>query len=246
MNLIRIKLLIFLSVWTVQSCHLYKANNIDKKVESSDDNKVNVFKIDTTCIYYSIEDCQGLFNCHYTNFLNTTYPFIFTKIDKANDIGDFLECAVKINKLNDSFYVRTNIALTHYFMAKYMKAVKSKGTGSPLISGVNIQFNRFYRILYDWNCKESFEICVLYMGKNWHDSMGHGDCTNVGFEFFNEIVLPKIKSVDGLDFWTYFDRNNKEDHGPADCYDSFYDAIYKMIKKAWEEGKIELHAPEIK
>jgi len=198
MKLIRIKLIFFLLVCTIQSCHIYKKSNFDKEVNSSVVNIENEFIIDTTCIFYTSGDCHGLFNCHYTNFLNTTYPFIYTNIDKSNDIGNFLKCAVKINKLNDSFYMRTNIALKHYFMSKYMKAAKSNS--SPLISGVDIRFNRFYRILYDWNCKESFEICVLYLGKNWHDSMGHGDCTNVGYEFFNSIVLPKIKSIDGVDF----------------------------------------------
>jgi hypothetical protein len=85
------------------------------------------------------------------------------------------------------------------------------------------------------------------MSKNEHDSMGHGDCTNVGYEFFNSIVLPKIKSIDGVDFWTYYFRSNPN-ISPfyGDCYDRFYAAMYPLLKKAWEEGKIELHAPEIK
>ena len=52
-----------------------------------------------------------------------------------------------------------------------------------------------------------------------------GDCTNLSIEFFNRIILPKIKTIDGMDFWTYFDKHNHGNHGPADCYDSMYEAI---------------------
>ena len=107
--------------------------------------------------------------------------------------------------------------------------------GFPPNSGIH------KKILTNWNTSESFEVCMLYMDKNIHDSMGHGDCTNLTIEFFNQIILKKIKTIGGMDFWTYFDRNGKNrDHGTEDCYDRLYEVIYPLLKQAWEDGKIEL------
>lgn len=196
------------------------------------------YLIDTICNKLLDATCETLLNCHYSKFLETPYPFIYDKIDKKNDIGDLLTCAVQINSKRDKYFEITNNILNHYYLTNFKKS--KINNGGTLISGVHMN-NRFYNILSNWNTKESFNICMLYVSKNVHDSMGHGDCSNHSIEFFNHIVLPKIKSVAGLDFWTYFEKNTPNaDHGPADCYDSLYEALYNVLKQAWEEGKIEL------
>jgi len=58
----------------------------------------------------------------------------------------------------------------------------------------------------------------------------------------------KIKTIYGQDLNDYLgkhlDYDNEKNY--EDCFDSFYNTLYPLIKKAWEEGKIELHAPDFK
>ncbi len=199
------------------------------------------YVIDTSCQNIDIDNCEFMVQCHYSRFMSTDYPFIFDLIDNKNKVGDLLDCSVTINQKKDSLYNKTNMILSHYFLSHIRKS--KINNGSLLISGIFLH-NRFYRLLSQWNTEEAFNICMQLSSKNIHDSMGDGDCTNLSVDFINTIVLPKIKTIEGMDFWAYFEKHNHGDHGSADCYDSMYEAIYPMLKKAWDEGKIVLKTDE--
>jgi hypothetical protein len=240
----KIILNLMLLIFFLQSCNSIKNVSEEKSIETKKYTNNTDMKIDTTCNKYDVKDCHAIFSCHYKNFIDTPFPFIYSKIDSTNDIGDFLECCIFINssKVNNS--INANNALSHYYLSIYTQA--NLNGQSPLQSGVGYT-NRFYRILHQWNSREAFEICLFYISKNRHDSMGHGDCTNLAVKFFEKIMMPKIVSIDGLDYWTYYDKHVKDVYpGPSDCYDSYYNAMYPLIKKAWDEGKIVLKTDQVK
>jgi len=87
----------------------------------------------------------------------------------------------------------------------------------------------------------------LYTSKNRHDSMGHGDCKNLGIEFFHFVVVPKILSIDGMQPYDYLYKNLKGVYDTnEDCQHSYYNAIHPLIKKAWDDGKIILKTNQVK
>ena len=184
----------------------------------------------------SSNKCVGLFDCYHSFLLSDQlfeYPN-YNNSGKYFNMDSLLNCTLLLYFNNEKRKYLAGKCLFSYYYKSYIRDRKSS-FGFPPNSGIH------KKILTNWNTSESFEVCMLYMDKNIHDSMGHGDCTNLTIEFFNQIILKKIKTIGGMDFWTYFDRNVKNrDHGPEDCYDSLYEVIYPLLKQAWEDGKIEL------
>lgn len=153
---------------------------------------------------------------------------------------------MQINSRRDKYFETTSNILNHYYLTNFNKA-KING-GSILISGVH-KNNRFYNILSNWNSKESFNICILYMSENVHDSMGHGDCNNLTIDFMNTIVLSKIKSIYNQDpdqFYLNLTKHMDNEQNYEDCFDSVFKIMYPALKKAWEEEKIVLKTDQIK
>ncbi|MBK9256176.1 MAG: hypothetical protein IPM42_11870 [Saprospiraceae bacterium] len=237
---LKIDILVFFTILivTLESCS-HKTPIQKETIKNNFYEKEATFKIDTSCVNYKVNDCVAILDCHYLNFMQTESPFFYDKIDQINDIGKLLECAVEMVAKKNYFSEKAENILYHYYFSKYKKA--HFYDESPLISGLENSQNRFYNILRKWKTQKSYEICLLYLNKNSHDSTGHGDCTNLSVQFFEEIVLPKIKTIDGMDFWTYFDKNTKDvGIGPVDCFDAFYNAMFPLLKKAWEDGNIVL------
>ena len=188
-------------------------------------------------------DCDNKFDCYHKYF--ELFPRFDNnlKIESRNYfIMDSLKsCIISLYMENGERSNAADQSLYKYYLNIFLKS--SKNGRSPIPRG-----NLNEHIMHRWNSRKSFDVCILLMSKNYHDSMGHGDCTNVGYEFFMQIVLPKIKSIDGVDFWTYYFRSNPPHMSPfyGDCYDRFYTTMYPLLKKAWEEGKIELNETNVK
>jgi len=202
-----------------------KSTEIEKNKTS---NQPYVFKYCT-----GRNSCPELFDCYHTYFLSDKL-FDYETSRQSRKFFRFdslMDCTISVYINDKNKRDLADNCLYNFYSKVHLESVKENRSGMPIGTLEMHPLNR-------WNSRKSFDVCILLMSKNEHDSMGHGDCTNVGYKFFMQVVLPKIKSIDGVDFWTYFDRNNKGDHGPADCYDSFYEAIYTLLTKAWEEGKI--------
>ncbi|MCB9309468.1 MAG: hypothetical protein H6567_05355 [Lewinellaceae bacterium] len=220
-----------------------KINYSENKVQEVKWKISERYLFDTLCLNKDGNTCENLFDCHYKRFISANYVDFNEKIDSVNIIGDLLYCSVQLLKNKNIRQKEANVLLYHFYN-NFNKYTINYGFKSPLYSPIDTLNNKFVNILSQWNTVEAFDICMQYSSKNYHDSMGHGDCENLSVEFIIKIVIPKIKTIDGTNFWTYFDKHNHGDHGPADCYDSMYEALYPMLKKAWEEGKIVLKTNE--
>ncbi|MCB9309466.1 MAG: hypothetical protein H6567_05345 [Lewinellaceae bacterium] len=225
-----------LLIFICASCSKKNLGNSKKKESKSESNMVNQYSF-KKC--ESSETCPGVFDCYYT-FLLYDHLFEYQNLNQTwnyFNLDSLLKCTFLIYENNSDLKLIAEECLYSFYNKMFLAAKKSGRPVSPL-KGIH------YNILINWNTIRSFELCLQFFSMNDHDSMGHGDCTNLSIEFFNRIILPKIKTIEGMDFWTYFDKHNHGNHGPADCYDSMYEALYPMLKKAWEEGKIVLKTNE--
>jgi len=187
----------------------------------------------------SREDCATLFDCYHDFFFHPLLLDYNTRetSSKYFNFRKLLECTVYVFNTDSSRKEQADKCLYSYIEANYYKYTKPMPTGD--LSNYPLK---------SWISKRAFESHLLYMSKNYHDSMGHGDCTNVGVKFFNKIVLPKIRTIYGEKPLDYLGKHLPYDNeaNEKDCGDALYNVLYPLIKQAWEEGKIELHAPEIK
>jgi len=217
--------------------------------KESDPGDQALTKQDTTVQPYvfkecaSKDDCVMLFDCYHDFFF---YPSLldYKTQEVSNryfDFGKLLECTVYVFNNDNSRKELADQCLFKFCQYSFEKCVKSGNITMPYGNLTNFS-------LKNWNSKRSFTAFLLLMSKNDHYSMGHGDCTNVGVKFFDQIVAPKIKTIYGQDLNDYLgkhlDYDNEKNY--EDCFDSFYNTLYPLIKKAWEEGKIELKNPNLK
>jgi len=192
----------------------------------------------------SKDDCVVLFDCYHDFLYHPSIVDYQTRIiaDRYFDFTKLKECAVYLYQTDSIRRELADNCLYNYGQTIFEKYSNQLGR-SAMPSGNLAEYT-----LKDWNSRRAFEVFLLWMSKNEHDSMGHGDCTNVGVKFFDQIVAPKIKTIYGQDLNDYLgkhlDYDNEKNY--EDCFDSFYNTLYPLIKKAWEEGKIELHAPDFK
>ena len=187
--------------------------------------------------------CPDIFDCYFGYFLAEDL-FKYETSRQARNYFNFdslRECTVTIYLTDKKRRDMADYCLYEFYRKVHIASIAENRSGMPIGNLENHTLKR-------WNSRKSFSICILLMSKNEHDSMGHGDCTNVGVKFFSQIVAPKIKTIYGQDLSDYLykhlDYDNEKNY--EDCFDSFYNTLYPLIKQAWEEGKIELHAPENK
>ena len=192
----------------------------------------------------SREDCTTLFDCYHDFLYHPSVVDYKTSLiaDRYFDFNNLLKCAVYLYQTDTNRRELADNSLYNYGQTIFN--IYSKKRGVTIMPSGNLSVY----ILKDWNSRRAFETFLLWMSKNGHDSMGHGDCTNVGVKFFSQIVAPKIKTIYGQDLSDYLykhlDYDNEKNY--EDCFDSFYNTLYPLIKQAWEEGKIELNATNVK
>ncbi|MBK9150636.1 MAG: hypothetical protein IPM26_06380 [Saprospiraceae bacterium] len=200
-------------------------------------------EFDTNCITNDQFSEIEFFECYKNVLLNFTYDALNINFYKNYGIGTLLNIAVKLAQNDSLINYKSDAYLYSFFNTRfyYLNQPNFKHLSPMMISNQDL-----VKTLKTWNTNKSFEICLLYMSKNRHDSMGHGDCTNVGVKFYFNIVQPKIKSIDGLDPNIFIASHILWDNetNEKDCYDAFYNALYPLIKKAWEDDKIVLLSDE--
>lgn len=186
----------------------------------------------------SSNTCEGLFDC-YHKFLLSDQLFEYTTFNTARsyfNIDTLLDCTLHMYQNNK---VKSDLAaqcLFSYYNKLYLKGIE-RGRGATPYRGIH------HKILTNWNTVKSFDICIQFISFNVHDSMGHGDCTNLTIDFLFKIVYPKIKTIYDQEpdqFYINLTKHLDNEQNYADCFDSVYKIMYPTLKKAWEEGKIEL------
>jgi len=183
----------------------------------------------------SKDDCTVLFDCYNSYFLSGKVLAFETRNEsiKYFDFKQLLDCTIYLfNK--DTLRKELADSCLYKYYYDYFQYHFSAGTAMW----------EEHSQLKKWNSKKAFEICILMMEKNSIDYT-EGYCVNRGVIFFENIVESRIKTIYGEEFNTYFYKNVKFqiDQKP-DCFKSYYDALYPLIKKAWEDGKIVLVSDE--
>ncbi|MCB9309464.1 MAG: hypothetical protein H6567_05335 [Lewinellaceae bacterium] len=234
------RLIIFLALISIINNSCIKTNSvIQTNTNNSQIDTIIISKLDLIKCDDSL-NCEPNFDCYHTYF--ELFPRFNNEMrvqsNKLFDLDTMKQCILNIYLGNNSKSEFADESLYQYYLNVCKLSDYRNWKRVPYGGNLN------NHLLSKWNSRKSFEICMKLISKNEHDSMGHGDCFNKSVNFINTIVLPKIKTIEGMDFWTYFDKHNHGDHGPADCYDSMYEALYPMLKKAWEEGKIVLKTDE--
>jgi len=73
--------------------------------------------------------------------------------------------------------------------------------------------------------------------------------SSTGVSYFEYMMLPLIKNINGQDAMEWYKQYKMENlffDYRDDCDLYYYNLLYAYIKKAWEEGKIELNATNVK
>ncbi|MBK9150648.1 MAG: hypothetical protein IPM26_06440 [Saprospiraceae bacterium] len=234
---------IFLFIVSIISYYSCSINS--KKIIKKYPDLVESLRPDTTSYIFkecdSKGDCIALFDCYNDFFFHSTMLDYSTQQTAINyfDFGRLIDCTVYVFKNDSVRKEKADLCLYNFCLESHKKWINTDRTAMPIGNLDNYK-------LKNWNSKRAIQAFILLMSKNSHDSMGHGDCTNVGVKFYFNIVQPKIKSIDGLDPNIFIASHILWDNetNERDCYDAFYNALYPLIKKAWEDDKIVLLSDE--
>lgn len=225
-------------------CLLFLTSCFNTKIVKNSDKKLEIKSDTIQDMPFEFKNCEtsntcvGLFDCYHT-YLKSDQLFDYKTLKESRTyfkLDSLLNCTSYVF-VNDTERKQLAEECLYAFYHQIHLRAKIKGQGG-------IPFgNLHYKIFKEWNSVKSFEICIILLSLNVHDSMGHGDCTNQTIDFLFKIVYPKIKSIYGQDpdqFYLNLTKHLDNEQNYADCFDSVYKIIYPALKKAWEEGKIEL------